>query len=106
MSEELARKWYAALNRLTKWRSVFAGWQLGTRPLGDPECDAVRDHREVTILMRAELTTIKKKDSRNVEDYPQSVYRQIFSGDYWTHGRGVLCLGLLVLWGMARSYIP
>jgi hypothetical protein len=44
-----------ALNKLAKWRTVFAGWQLGTRAKGDPECDAVRDHREVTILMRAEL---------------------------------------------------
>jgi hypothetical protein len=43
------------LNRLAKWRAVLAGWQLGTRPKGDPEGDAVRDHREVTLLMRAEL---------------------------------------------------
>lgn len=46
------------INRLTKWKMVFAGWQLGTRPVGDPECDAVRDHREVTILLRAEVTTL------------------------------------------------
>ena len=45
----LAQRCYEACNRLTKWRSVFAGWQLGTRAKGDPECDAVRDHREVTI---------------------------------------------------------
>lgn len=43
-----------ALNRVAKWRTLFAGWQLGTRPKGDPECDAVRDHREVTILLRVE----------------------------------------------------
>lgn len=48
----------AALQRLTKWRSVFAGWQLGTRSMEDPECQAVRDHREVTILMRAELNAM------------------------------------------------
>lgn len=48
----------AALNRLTKWRTVFAGWQLGTRAKGDPECDAVRDHREVTMLMRCELNAL------------------------------------------------
>ena len=46
------------LNRLTKWKMVFAGWQLGTRPVGDPECDAVRDHREVTILLRAEVNIL------------------------------------------------
>lgn len=46
------------LNLLAKWRSVFAGWQLGTRPKDDPECNAVRDHRELTMLIRAELTAI------------------------------------------------
>lgn len=49
----------AALNRLAKWRAVFAGWQLGTRPKGEPECDAVRDHRELTLLMRAELSALE-----------------------------------------------
>lgn len=48
----------AALEKLTKWRGHFAGWQLGTRPKGDPECDAVRDHREVTILLRAEVNAL------------------------------------------------
>ena len=46
------------LNRVAKWRTVFAGWQLGTRAKGDPESDAVRDHRELTILMRAELSAL------------------------------------------------
>lgn len=46
------------LNKLAKWRSVFAGWQLGTRLKGDPEGDAVRDHREATILLRAEVTAL------------------------------------------------
>jgi hypothetical protein len=48
----------AALNRLCKWRAILAGWQLGTRPKGDPECDAVRDHREVTLLLRAEVNSL------------------------------------------------
>jgi hypothetical protein len=47
-----------ALNILTKWRTLFTGWQLGTRPKGDPEGDAVRDHREVTILLRAEMSAL------------------------------------------------
>jgi len=59
-TEDLAQKCYEALNRLTKWRSLFAGWQLGTRPKGDPESDAVRDHREVTILMRAEISAFTR----------------------------------------------
>jgi hypothetical protein len=47
-----------ALNRVTKWRGMFAGWQLGTRPKGDPEGDAVRDHREITILLRVESSAL------------------------------------------------
>lgn len=54
----LTQQYYAALNKVAKWHAVFAGWQLGTRPKGDPECDAVRDHREVTILLRAEVTAL------------------------------------------------
>ncbi len=47
-----------ATERLAKWRSWFAGWQLGTRLKGDPESDAVRDHREATLLHRAELSAL------------------------------------------------
>jgi len=53
-SHEIAQRCYNTLNKLTKWRSAFASWQLGTRVKGDPEGDAVRDHREVTILLTAE----------------------------------------------------
>ena len=41
-------------NRVCKWRSVFAGWQLGTRTDTDAESRAVRDHREATLLRRVE----------------------------------------------------
>ena len=54
----LEQKLMERLNLLTKWRSIFAGWQLGTRSMDDPECQAVRDHREVTMLMRAELSAL------------------------------------------------
>lgn len=47
-----------ALNIVAKWRVLFTGWQLGTRPKGDPEGDAVRDHRELTILLRVESTAL------------------------------------------------
>jgi hypothetical protein len=47
-----------ALQVLGKWRVLFTGWQLGTRPKGDPEGDAVRDHRELTILLRCEVTAL------------------------------------------------
>lgn len=48
----------AALNKLAKWRSVFTGWQIGTRPKGDATCDAIRDHREATMLLRAEVSAL------------------------------------------------
>lgn len=48
------------LEKLCKWRTIFAGWQLGTRLKDDAECQAVRDHREVTILLRAEVNTISQ----------------------------------------------
>lgn len=47
-----------ALNRLCKWRAHFSGWQLGTRTKDDPESQAVRDHRELSMLMRVELSAI------------------------------------------------
>ena len=47
-----------AMEKLAKWRSVFAGWQLGTRAKGDPESDAVRDHRELSIVLRAEMSAL------------------------------------------------
>ena len=55
---ELTDKVTAPFNRLAKWRSVFAGWQLGTRSDEDAECRAVRDHREVTMIMRAEINAL------------------------------------------------
>lgn len=49
---------YNALNRLAKWRTLFTGWQLGTRSDSDPEARAVKDHHEVTLLLRAEVSAL------------------------------------------------
>ena len=48
----------AALEKLTKWRKFFASWQLGTRADGDGESRAVRNHRELSILLRAEVSAL------------------------------------------------
>lgn len=48
----------ASLEILGKWRTLLTGWQLGTRPKGDAEGDAVRDHREATLLLRAEVSAL------------------------------------------------
>ena len=58
MNEGLVFKYNKIMNQLAKWRVLFAGWQLGTRPKGDPECDAVSDSRELLLLMRVELNAI------------------------------------------------
>lgn len=47
-----------ALERLAKWRVLFAGWQLGTRSKGDPEADAVRDLQEARLMLRTEVTAL------------------------------------------------
>lgn len=47
-----------ALNRVAKWRSHLAGWQLGTRLRGDAESEAVRDHREATIMLRVDTSAL------------------------------------------------
>lgn len=56
----LTQRVHAALNKLTKWRSVFAGWQLGSLSIEDETCRAVRDHREVTMLLRAEVNALQQ----------------------------------------------
>ena len=52
------RRYLRALHRLTRWRLVLTGWQLGTRDDQDPEGRAVRDHREATLIQRAELSAV------------------------------------------------
>lgn len=47
------------LQTLTKWRRVLMWWQLGDRPpRNDPEAAAVSDHREATLIHRAELAAL------------------------------------------------
>lgn len=50
----------AALNRLCKWRTVLAGWQLGTRPVTDGPTQAVRDHRDQSMVLRVEVTALSR----------------------------------------------
>lgn len=57
-TEQLREASWKALNKLAKWRTIFAGWQLGTREKSDPEAQAVKDAREVLMVMRAELSAV------------------------------------------------
>lgn len=54
--QELYNQLRLALNRVAKWRSIFAGWQFGTRGKDHAPSNAVRDHREATILNRVETS--------------------------------------------------
>lgn len=71
---------YKVLNKLAKWRTVFAGWQLGTRQKSDPECAAVVDHRELSILLRVELTALTNlliaKGVVTKEEFEQSLVEE------------------------------
>lgn len=51
-------KYKEVMNRVAKWRFVFASWQLGTRSNTDPECQAVKDHRELGIMLRIEVSAL------------------------------------------------
>ena len=56
--EDLSERSYRVLNKLAKWRLVFAGWQLGTRSSQDGEAKAVKHHRELSIFLRAESSAL------------------------------------------------
>lgn len=58
--ERAQRRLAASANRLAKWRSWFAGWQLGTQSEDHGPAKAVRDHREVTMMLRAEVSGLTK----------------------------------------------
>lgn len=47
-----------ALDKLCKWRKFFASWQLGTTTADDSEYKAVANHRELSILLRAEQSAL------------------------------------------------
>lgn len=48
----------AALEKLAKWRKFFASWQIGTTAAGDGRYRAVADHREMSIVLRVELSAV------------------------------------------------
>ena len=49
---------HEAVDRLSKWRAWFAGWQLGTRPATDGPTRAVRDATEARLILRAEMSAL------------------------------------------------
>ena len=47
-----------ALNRLCKWRSILAGWHLGTQAANAPGVQAMRDLQDFRLCIRAETNAI------------------------------------------------
>jgi hypothetical protein len=47
-----------ATQKLTKWRTVFIGWMLGTVPEGTPGLKAHKDRVDAQIMHRVELNAI------------------------------------------------
>jgi hypothetical protein len=45
-------------NRLAKWRTWLASWQMGTQLDGHGPTKAVKNHHERTILLRAEVNAL------------------------------------------------
>lgn len=76
----LQDRYLNAMNRLAKWRQVLAGWQLGTRLKGDPECDAVRDTAEARLLLRVEVNAqtalLIKKGVFTTEEFQQQAIEE------------------------------
>lgn len=46
------------LNRMAKWRRIFMMWQCGNKPKGHLEADAVTHHRELSMMLRAEVSAL------------------------------------------------
>lgn len=89
-----ADRMFEALNKLCKWRTVFTGWQLGTRSNEDPESQAVRDHRETTMIQRVELTALMslmiRKGMITQDEYFEAVAEEadLLDADYESRFRG------------------
>lgn len=50
-----------SLNRLAKWRTVLAGWQLGSRSIEEGGAvTAVRDHLDVTMSLQVEIAALRR----------------------------------------------
>jgi hypothetical protein len=56
--EQVASIAMRVLNRFAKWRTVFASWQLGSRSDDDGECRALKDHRELSMMLRVEVSAL------------------------------------------------
>lgn len=75
--KRLAEENSRVLNKLCKWRRFFVGWQIGSRLMSDREAAAIANHRELTILLRAEVTALTgmliRKGVFTAEEYTRAL---------------------------------
>jgi hypothetical protein len=97
-----------ALNVLAKWRNHFAGWQLGTRLDTDPEFLAVRDHRELSILLRVEMTALTgvllRKGIMTLTEFDAAMEREadLLNKDYEQRWPGITASPIGLNYDVAR----
>ena len=46
------------LNKLCKWRLIYAGWHNGTQSISEPGVQAMRDLHEKLLIQRVEITAL------------------------------------------------
>jgi hypothetical protein len=66
-----AQAWY---DKSKYWATVMAAWQIGDRPFGDAEADALRHHRAMTLIQRIEMNALSEL----------LIARGVFSPEEWT----------------------
>lgn len=80
MSTDLKLRYQRAMERFTKWRRVFAAWQTGNLSDNGPEAAAIRDHREVTMVLRAEVNALAglliKKGVFTSEEFTEQIIEE------------------------------
>lgn len=60
MSDEISHRYFAVMNKLAKWRTVFASRWIGAATKEDTRCISIKDLFEAKLLMRAEYTGLQE----------------------------------------------
>jgi hypothetical protein len=65
------------LNKLCKWRTVLAGWHLGTKTVDEPGVAAMRDLMDKWLVMRVENSALAvllfRKGVFTAEEYTKQI---------------------------------
>lgn len=83
-----------ALQKLAKWRGLLAGWHLGTQATDAPGVRAMRDLRELVLILRAEnsalVSLLAQKDVFTSLEFTEALGREaaLLDGDMARHFPG------------------